>query len=639
MPSLIDMIINSNRISKKNNKSGNKHNKISKNTKKNNMPKGTNKKEVVDDFYDRYIKRYFGDVRIDNKRLDTKSKKSKSFEWGIGAEHEMHLFHITKDSKDGDITKSNILFDSQEATCFLLYNKNKNNESAHCCKGLKVGNCYHNHMGYKKILPKKPLITEKEKSYLEKIEWEFSGRQCRECPECSPTQIIRRMPILMPEIITGNHKNRTIESIANELIFMEKRFVNILMKNPYVQQKAKKYGEIRQLPFGTISNVKVPVKPTHHLKEYRFRNRDYTDYLGSYHLTFTLPTTKNCSNRKFIELHQNFANQFQWIEPLLITAFFSSDPNESVSPSKKIRGSFRIMATGWGNIAGSDLRKLSKGKGIGRYANLETEWRKGLKFQETNELMRINELVRQDEPGAVGILSSDVRTFGFDKSHKCKGSECPKVSGAPMVKPNGIELRIFDHFNSRHLIDLMRIMVYLAENSRKNPCKGYVYKNKEWISMTQNVMENGWRAVVSKEYIKELNKNLGLDLELKRRKAFGLLLELNQKIFLKNKDGLIAKLMIGKKYHNEPNIPQINRFSWQIRFNAEYGKKIREFIKLKLPKKEISYKEFEKIFFQTFNKKMWKNNIIDVLYAMESSPNNLIELKLNEGVIISITKI
>ena len=111
--------------------------------------------------------------------------------------------------------------------------------------------------------------------------------------------------------------------------------------------------------------------------------------------------------------------------------------------------------------------------------------------------------------------------------------------------------------------------------------------------MTQNVMENGWKAVVSKEYIKELNKNLGLDLELKRRKAFGLLLELNQKIFLKNKDGLIAKLMIGKKYHNEPNIPQINRFSWQIRFNAEYGKKIREFIKLKLPKKEISYKEFE----------------------------------------------
>ena len=626
----MDMIINSNRKTKKNNKSRKNSNGIKKNSKK---------KEIVGDYYDRYIKRYFGDVRIDNKRLDTKSKKSKSFEWGIGAEHEMHLFHITKDSENGDITKSNILFDSQESTCFLLSSKQNKEESQHCCKGLKTGSCYHQHMAWKELLPNKSIISQKEREYLEKVEWEFSGRQCRECPTCSPSQIIRRMPILMPEIITGNHKNRTIESIANELIFLEKRFLNITMKNPFVQQKVKKYGEIRQLPFGTISNVKVPVKPTHHLKEYRFRGRDYTDYLGSYHLTFTLPTTKNCSNKKFIELHQNFANQFQWIEPLLITAFFSADPNESISPSKKIRGSFRIMATGWGNIAGSDLRKLSKGKGVGRYANIESEWRKGLKFEETKELNRIDKLVKIEEPGAVGILSSNVRTFGFDKTPKCKGSECPKVSGAPMVRPNGIELRIFDHFNSRHLIDLMRIMVYLAENSRNHQCKGYVYKNKEWINTIQDVMENGWRAIVSKEYIKELNKNLGLDLEVKRKKAFGLLLELNQKIFLKNKDGLISRLMTGKKYDTEPNIPQINRFSWQIRFNAEYGKKIKQFIKLKLPKKEISYKEFEKIFFQTFSRNMWKNNIIDVLYAMESAPNNLVELKLNEGTIISVRKL
>ena len=151
MPSLIDMIINSNRKSKKNNTEKNKTSKSSKNTKK--------QKKEVEDYYDRYIKRYFGDVRIDNKRLDTKSKKSKSFEWGIGAEHEMHLFHITKDSKDGDITKSNILFDSQEATCFLLYDKNKDNNSQHCCKGLKRGSCYHNHMYYKKLLPNKPIIS------------------------------------------------------------------------------------------------------------------------------------------------------------------------------------------------------------------------------------------------------------------------------------------------------------------------------------------------------------------------------------------------------------------------------------------------------------------------------------------------
>lgn len=629
----MDMIIEENR--KTRNNSTSKYN-----SKKHNKKK-TQKKILTDNFYDRYIKRYFGDVRIDDKRLDTSSKKSKDYSWGIGAEHEMHLFHITKDSKDGDVTKSNILFDSQEATCFLLYDKKNNNydKSHPCCKGLKNQNCYYQHNSFQKLLSQQPKLSKKEKDYLDKVEWEYSGRQIRECPDCSPTFMVKRMPILMPEIITGNHKNRTIESIANELIFLEKRYLNILMKNPYVEQKVKKYGEIRQLPFGSISNVKVPVKPTHHLKEYRFRQGEFTDYLGSYHLTFTLPTKKNCNNRKFIEIHENFANQFQWIEPLLITAFFSADPNDNVSPSKKIRGSFRIVATGWGNIAGSDLRKLKKGKGIGRYANLETEWRKGLNFKESRELMRIDREVQIDEPGAVGILSSDVRTFGFDHSGNCSGTECPKVSGAPIVRPNGIELRIFDHFNSRHLIDLMRIMVYLGENSRNHQCKGYVYKNKEWIKTTQDIMENGWKAIVSKEYIKELNKNLGLNLEVKRKKAFGLLLDLNEKIFNKNKEGLYCKLMIGENYKTEPKIPQINRFSWQIRFNAEYGKKMKEFVKNYLPRKEISYKEFEKIFFKHFNRRKWERNIIDVLYAMESSPNNLINLTLLEGMIVSINKV
>ena len=152
-------------------------------------------------------------------------------------------------------------------------------------------------------------------------------------------------------------------------------------------------------------------------------------------------------------------------------------------------------------------------------------------------------------------------------------------------------------------------------------------------------MENGWKAIVSKEYIKELNKNLGLNLEVRRKKAFGLLLDLNEKIFNKNKDGLYSKLMIDKNYKTEPKIPQINRFSWQIRFNAEYGKKMKQFVKNYLPKQEISYKEFEKIFFKYFNRRKWERNIIDVLYAMESSPNNLINITLSEGMIVSIKKV
>ena len=62
------------------------------------------------------------------------------------------------------------------------------------------------------------------------------------------------------------------------------------------------------------------------------------------------------------------------IEPLLIASYFSADPRSVGDGNKKIEGSFRVMATGWGNFAGSDLREL--GKGVGRYANIESKWRK-----------------------------------------------------------------------------------------------------------------------------------------------------------------------------------------------------------------------------------------------------------------------
>ena len=39
---------------------------------------------------------------------------------------------------------------------------------------------------------------------------------------------------------------------------------------------------------------------------------------------------------------------------------------------------------GWGNFAGSDLRKLDKG--IGRYSNIKSYWRKGLTFTDLDKL-------------------------------------------------------------------------------------------------------------------------------------------------------------------------------------------------------------------------------------------------------------
>ena len=162
------------------------------------------------------------------------------------------------------------------------------------------------------------------------------------------------------------------------------------------------------------------------------------------------------------------------------------------------------MATGWGNFAGSDLRNL--GIGIGRYANIESSWRKGLKFKDLDDLNKCNKEVYIDEPNAIGILSSDFRTFSFDYTDNCPGKECPKVSGGKVVFPNGVELRIFDHFNSFHLISLVRILVYLAENSRVKECKKYIYTDTTWKSTLKEIMKQGWNAQLNNRYLKSFKR-------------------------------------------------------------------------------------------------------------------------------------
>ena len=160
----------------------------------------------------------------------------------------------------------------------------------------------------------------------------------------------------MPEFVTTNHKNRSMESLCNELLFLENKFIDLQMKNPYTKQKVKRYGEIRQLPYGAISKIRIPHKHTIGSEKYNFIKEDYIDYLGSYHVTITLPSPEDITDKEFVENHQNFANQLQWIEPLLISAFFSADPRSVVDSGKKTEGSLELC-TQDGEILRSRFKK------------------------------------------------------------------------------------------------------------------------------------------------------------------------------------------------------------------------------------------------------------------------------------------
>lgn len=546
---------------------------------------------------------------IFKKKIDsTKYKKLINYKWGIGIEHEMHLFHLPFGIKYSTVkNKKNItdftIFNSFNPVLRILKNKDKY---------------------------KLKLI---DQHFLEEIPFEPTGRKC------NGKWVIKKTPFNMPEFITTEpfstlkEGKKSIELYCDELQDLELRFYHLLLKDPIVNKQIKKYGALTSFPFSMTDYLSIPKNTNTSIYKFdKDKNKDnkiYTEYLGSYHITITLPYTNKTSNINFIKKHSNFANQLQWLEPLLVTSFFSSDQKAVGTIKKRVKGSFRVVRVGWGNFAGSDVRKFNEG--IGRYSDIPTYWRDDLEYYEKDKLKPcLTPTPPAKREGGISALSSNFRTFGSTDPDRPWHRE----SGAPMTKPNGIEFRIFDHFPIKYLKDLCRIIIYIAENSRVTETKKYVYKNKNWINTMHNIMLNGWSAEIDINYINDLRKNLGLKINTNSIIAYDVFKVIVKELFEKNKDGDWTYLMLDKKYIKPPIVPEINRKSWQLGFIMKLNrdKKILDafnnLIK-NLPNNNIYIKkEFEDYIYNEFNinneslnviKNKWKNNINDIAYFMEDN--------------------
>lgn len=540
----------------------------------------------------------------DEIKKDTKSPqftRLKNHVWGIGIEHEMHVFHRPK-------------FTTTPIIDFTMYNTKDTAE---------------------KLLYRSD-ISDVDRDFLKRIPFELSGRKCFDEYSLKP------VPIEMPEFITTkpfsslSTGKRPIELYCSEIRKYESDYMSLLRENSQLAVHISRYGNLHQFPFGMSNFIKIP--KDFKTSTYRFNKSLYTDYLGSFHLTLTLPFTDKTPKDKFIKMHQNFGNQLQWVEPLLIAAFFSTDQLAVGTTENRIKGSYRVLRIGWGNLAGSDVRQFNRG--IGRYAVIKPYWRNGLNYHnkdKTKICEKVSPRIRKDSPRAVSGFSSNFRTFGSTDPERPMHRE----SGLGMNAPNGIEIRIFDNFDSLYLDELCKFVIYVAENSRVHHSKDYVYQNKHWIKATQDIMMKGWTARVSDEYVDLLRKNLGLKINTRARKAYDVIVQINKELWEKNKDGDWTYLMLEKKYKEAPILPQINRRSWEfalmIKMNRHpelikrYNKMIKE-----LPS-ETDMKGFEKIFFKYFDKLKWERDSETFAYFLHSQ--NVIDIETDkEGNIETINK-
>lgn len=537
-----------------------------------------------------------------------------NIDWGFGIEHEMQIYHqpnIEGDKKIQDF----ILFDSKSAVERLL----------------KAFNDF------------EVDLTLDEVDYLKNMTFESSGRFC------NGKWVVKEAPYLMPEFITykpfcSMRKKRNIFNLTMNIIELKDRFLELLLKEKVTQELVKKYGELVQYPYGMTRYMSVPSKITNKSYQFKLTNKKRpivrTDYTGSYHITFTLPYHENKSEKKFIEEHMNFGNQIQWLEPLMLVGFFSGDESAVGSKEKRVRGSYRVLNIGWGNLAGSDVRLFGT-KGIGRYAKTPNYWREGLNLFETEKLKpcipaspsALKEL-------GISSLSSDLRTFGSRDPLRPQHRE----SGLPMNKPNGIEIRIFDNFDNIYMYNLTSFIALIAENSRVTKTNGYVYQDKDWIQSLHQIMKDGYKAELTLEYIKKLRSKLGLKIKTTSIIAKDVWNEVYNEIYEKNKNGEWTKIFFGiqkgkkelEQIMKNGVVPMINKESWEFAFYMKCNRDpnlLHTFNQLSVflnqshkTKTSITFFEMEKYVSQILGP-TWKQHTDDLLYLLEN--NKYLELNRN----------
>ena len=291
--------------------------------------------------------------------------------------------------------------------------------------------------------------------------------------------------------------------------------------------------------------------------------------------------------------------------------------------------SFRVCSVGWGNFAGSDVSKFNRG--IGRFTNLVFDWRDGMDYHESDKVKRCNyikDISKVTEPYAKSRYSSNFRTFGGPKHE----------SGYKMEKPSGVEIRIFDNIPIHQTEPLSKLIINIAEHSRKNKCSKYVYHDKDWVDALQVTMMNGWKAKLPISYINKLRKNLKLKLDTSSTVNFDILMCLKDELLEKNKKGLWTKLML--KSNTKIDMPCINRSSLECGYcitlnnNTDLRKKL--IIMYKNLGTHTNLNTFETHLYKYLSKKDYENHIEDIIYFLETL--NLVKLIIVDGNIINIVK-
>jgi len=183
------------------------------------------------------------------------------------------------------------------------------------------------------------------------------------------------------------------------------------------------------------------------------------------------------------------------------------------------------------------------------------------------------------------------------------------------------------------MASLLRIIVFLVENSRNTENEMYVYEDKDWIAAMHSVFKSGWRAELPKRYIDKLEKTLKLKFPKKPRMLDAFWTIFLKALYEKNHKGFYVSQMLPQMMDGEDDFaiepgrnkqpPLVkknpNRESWDFGFllklndSKELRNTIQKMFRSLPTNKTIKLDNLEK-HYKKHMSKSWKNNMIDMIY-------------------------
>lgn len=467
-------------------------------------------------------------------------------------------------------------------------------------------------------------------------EAEVSGRTCagvaviKPDPRHSMLEIATDTPYSQIEKRMLQYDKNDILYYAKYLIEIQENAIENLNEFYYKEdlwKKKKNYYSIVPYPYAMSNRLKNAEIVLGNMKNTKIK----TNYTGSYHLTLTLPFyTLDYNQELYFEQYRRYINQFQWIEPLIVGLYTTTDMRGIGSETVYSRASYRILLSGWGNPAGSDVRKFNEG--LTRKANIPLYWRKGMKYpgQEKVEKYCADPSRKYNENYVdpdrdLYDMGGDFRTPSGDHGQSWD------VRNRPKGKFFGVEMRILDYFPPRHMASLLRIISFLVENSRNTENKIYVYEDKDWIDAMHSVFKSGWRAELPISYINKLEKALQLKFPKKPRMLDAFWTIFLKVLYNKNHKGFYVSELLPQMMDEEFSIelgrnkqPPLakrnpNRESWDFGFllklndSPKLRKTIQDMLQSLPLEKKISVNTLKKHYTKKMSKS-WKNNMIDIIY-------------------------